>query len=194
MKQAYYHASIENFLGDNDDEIIGKLNKAGTSFASQWTITTTSWDSSIQILKNAFLELLELNPSARSWHILFEYEIPRLSSRIDAVIIAKDIIFVIEFKYDRKKYELADIRQAEDYANDLHDFHSESKGRIIAPVLLAPLASSFISEINISHDSLILPCFKANSKNISVIINRIFFNYHDETKPDIDSYRWEQSE
>ncbi len=91
MNQAYYHSSIEDFLNIKDDEIIGKLNKAGTSFASQWTITTTSWDSSIQILKKAFIELIELNSSAKDWHILIEYEIPRLSSRIDVVIIANDV-------------------------------------------------------------------------------------------------------
>lgn len=76
MKQAYYHSSIEDFLKINDDELIGKLNKAGTSFASQWTITTISWDSSIQILKKACLELIEAHLSSKYWHILLEYEIP----------------------------------------------------------------------------------------------------------------------
>ena len=102
MKQAYYHSSIDDFLKINDNQIIGQLNLAGTAFASQWTIATTSWESSIQILKKSFLELIEQNPILGSWHILLEYEIPRLSSRRDAVIIAGDLIFVIEFKYDRK--------------------------------------------------------------------------------------------
>ena len=70
MKQAYYHSSIEDFLKINDDEIIGKLNKAGTAFASQWTITTTSWDSSIQILIKSYLELIEINPIFNNWNIL----------------------------------------------------------------------------------------------------------------------------
>src|SRR5436190_19151043 len=111
MKQAYYHSSIENFLTINQDEIIGKLNKAGTAFTSKYTMVTTSWYSSIEKLKKSFFELVEINPQINDWHILLEYEIPRLSVRIDAVIIADDLIFVIEYKHDRKKYELGDIRQ-----------------------------------------------------------------------------------
>jgi hypothetical protein len=194
MRQAYYHSSIVDFLNTNEDEIIGKLNKAGTAFASQWTITTTSWDSSIQILKRSLTELVGSNPSVWGWHILLEYEIPRLASRIDVVIIADDIIFVIEFKYDRKKYELADIRQVEDYANDLHDFHLESKGRILAPILLAPLANLNSQEVNLNHDSLILPCSKSNSKNLTEVISNLYLRFHDNVSLNIDSYKWEQSE
>src|SRR4051794_10673005 len=123
MKQAYFHSSIESFLNTDDETIIGKLNLAGTSFASQWTITTTSWQSSIQLLKKSLTEVIQKNKRANNWHILLEYEIPRLASRIDVVLLAEDLIFVIEFKYDRKKFELPDVRQVEDYALDLRDFH-----------------------------------------------------------------------
>jgi DUF2075 family protein len=194
MKQAYYHSTIEDFLKINDDEIVGKLNKAGTSFASQWTITTTSWDSSIQILKKSCLELIELNTASKEWHILLEYEIPRLASRIDAVIIADDLVFVIEFKYDRKKYELADIRQAEDYANDLHDFHLESKHSIIIPILLAPLAKSIFVHNNNPVESLIKPCLKVNSNNFSQFLMEAYFEFHDELKASIQPWVWELSQ
>jgi DUF2075 family protein len=192
MKQAYYHSTIEDFLKIRDDEIIGKLNKAGTSFASQWTITTTSWNSSIQILKDCFLELISFNASANNWHILLEYEMPRLASRIDTVVIADDLIFIIEFKYDRKKFEAADIRQVEDYVNDLFDFHFESKGKIIIPVLLAPLAKS-ISRNN-QTASFIKPCLKVNAINFSQIIYDSYLEYHKTSTTIIDPYKWEQSE
>lgn len=194
MKQAYYHSSIEDFLKINEDEIIGKLNKAGTAFASQWTITTTSWDSSIQILKKSCLELIEFDAKIKSWHILFEYEIPRLSSRIDAVIIAGDLIFVIEFKYDRRKYESADIRQVEDYANDLFDFHLESKNRIIIPVLLAPLAKSISKTNNSNIDSFIKSCLKVNAINLSRYVYEAYLEFHNGLNIFIDPYKWEQSE
>jgi hypothetical protein len=194
MKQAYYHSSIEDFLKINEDEIIGKLNKAGTFFASQWTITTTSWDSSIQILKKSCQELTLKNPAINNWHILLEYEIPRLSSRIDAVILADDLIFVIEFKYDRKKYELADIRQVEDYANDLIDFHLESKNKIIIPVLLAPLARSINIDLQLDNSAYIKTCLKTNEHNFSEIIYNAFLNYHSNNNYFIDPHKWEQSE
>jgi len=194
MKQSYYHSTIEDFLKITDDEIIGKLNKGGISFASQWTITTISWDSSIQILKKSCLELIEMTPSVKNWHILLEYEIPRLSSRIDAVIIADDLIFVIEFKYDRRKYELADIRQVEDYANDLHDFHLESKDKIIIPVLLAPLAKSISRGSILNLDSFIKTCLKTNTNNFSQIVYEAYLRYHEISNCNINPDKWEQSE
>jgi hypothetical protein len=36
MKQAYYHSSIDEFLKTKDDEIIGRLNKGITDYASQF--------------------------------------------------------------------------------------------------------------------------------------------------------------
>lgn len=193
MKQAYFHASLGDFLNTNDDEIIGKLNKAGTDFASQWTITTTSWDSFILITKKAFEELIEINNSIKHWNILLEYEIPRLSSRIDAVIIAEDLIFVIEFKYERTKYEAADIRQVEDYANDLVDFHLETKGRIVIPVLLAPQAKPIMQIRTLQVDSFIKPCLKVNALNFSQRIYDAYLDFHGYSNLYIDSYKWEQS-
>lgn len=194
MKQAYFHSTLQVFLSSNDDEIVGKLNKAGTAFASQWTITTTSWDSSIQILKKSCIELIEKKLAAKDWHILLEYEIPRLGSRIDAVIIADDIIFVVEFKFDRKKYESADIRQVEDYANDLLDFHFESKNKIIIPILLAPLAKPILNVGNLDSDAFIKSTLKANATNFSQFVFEAYLNYHKESNECIDSYKWENSE
>jgi hypothetical protein len=194
MKQAYFHSSIESFLNTDDETIIGKLNLAGTSFASQWTITTTSWQSSIQVLKKSLTELIQKNKLANNWHILLEYEIPRLASRIDVVLLAEDLIFVIEFKYDRKKFELPDVRQVEDYALDLRDFHLASRGKLIAPILLAPLATSIISQFEVENGLKILPCFKANTDNLSHIIYEIYLNCHDSSNEKIDPFKWEQSE
>ena len=162
MSQAYYHARVEDFLDSNKNEVIGLLNKGGTTFTSQFTIATTSWDSCVGILKNSLEQLGNAYKESKEWYILFEFEIPRLGSRIDTVIIAEDIIFVIEFKLDRKKYELADIRQVQDYTNDLIDFHFESKNRIIVPLLLAPLAPSVHNQLFLNSTN---TCIKSNSKN-----------------------------
>jgi DUF2075 family protein len=193
MKQAYYHSNIEEFLSNSDDEIVGKLNKAGTAFASQWTIATTSWDSSISILKESFHELLKHNNSVRKWHVFLEYEIPRLSSRIDAVILAEDLIYVIEFKFDRKKYEIADQRQVEDYASDLSDFHLESKNRIIIPILLAPLAKAMLNVIKPFEGSYIQNCIKVNRLNLSKNILDLFEQFHDNSNEKINPNEWGRS-
>jgi hypothetical protein len=194
MKQAYYSSSVDSFLLLNNEELIGKLNLAGIAFASQWTITTTSWESSIQLLKNSLHELIIENSSIAYWHILLEYDIPRLGKRIDAVLLANDIIFVIEYKYDRKKYKLEDIHQTEDYALDLSDFHLESRKNVIVPILLAPLAKPYFQELQINKESLVQKCLKVNSNTLSITINDAYNYYHDNSKESINPLKWEQSE
>ncbi len=192
MNQAYYHSTIEGFLNINEDELVGKLNRGGTSFASQWTITTTSWGNSIEILKSSLLDIVQKNEEFKQWHILFEYEIPRLQSRIDVVIIANDLIFVIEFKYDRKKYELDDIRQVEDYANDLKDFHFQSKNRELIPILLAPLAKSV--DLNKPLKTSVIRALRANATDFSKVLYDAYNRNHNDQSNKIDPFEWEQSE
>lgn len=193
MRGSYYSASIEVFLNTPIDEIIGKLNLANTQFASQYTITTTSWNSSIELLKNSFLELVNHNSKASKWHLFLEYEIPRLQSRIDTVILADDLIFVVEFKYDRKKYELGDLRQVEDYALDLHDFHKESRSKTIVPILFAPLAKSIVNNFSEETPQLVKDCIYANAVNLSEILNNAYTAYHNDLNESIDYKKWEES-
>ena len=121
-----------------------------------------------------------------------EYEIPRLLTRIDAVIIAHDLIFVIEFKYDRKVFELADKRQVEDYALDLKDFHLQSRGKTIIPILLAPLGPSI--SINVKDNTnLVQPTLKVNDRNLSEGILSSYYLNHNDTGQSIDAIEWENS-
>jgi DUF2075 family protein len=193
MRGAYYASSVGDFLTESNEEIIGKLNLANTQFASQWTITTTSWDSSIQLLKNSFLDLLSIHNHVSNWHLFLEYEIPRLQSRIDAVIIADDLIFVLEFKYDRKKYELADARQVEDYALDLYDFHKESRNKTIVPILFAPLAKSIMYDFAKAITQPVKDCMYANANNLAEILNNSYTSFHNESETSIDPKQWEES-
>ncbi len=194
MSQAYFHSSVSEFIGTNNNELIGILNKGGTDFSSQYTITTSSWESSIQILKKSCKELVSINHRTKDWHILFEYEIPRLASRVDAIIIAEDLIFVIEFKYERKRFEAADVKQVEDYSSDLFDFHLKSKNRIIIPVLLAPLAQSIDSQQGNEGHGFIKTCLKVNAVNFSKVVYNSFLKNHDETDITIDATQWNNSE
>lgn len=193
MRGSYYSSSIEPFLNTSSNEIIGKLNLANTQFASQWTITTTSWGSSIELLKKSFLELLDIYTKASKWHLFLEYEIPRLQSRVDAVILADDLIFVIEFKYERNKYELADTRQVEDYALDLHDFHKESRDKIIVPILFAPLAKPVVNTFDSEEPQLVKNCAFANAANLAQTLNHAYSAFHHDSSKPIDFKQWEES-
>ncbi len=191
MRQAYYRNTLGAFLGENNSAIVGKLNIENTRFAQQWTIGTTSWIEFIKILKDGFSKLKTTYAKSSDWHILLEYEIPRLSSRIDAVILAEDLIFVIEFKLDREKYEAADIRQAEDYALDLKDFHLESRNKSIIPILLAPEAKHKKQDIN--NSTSVSHCLLANKNNFHEIIYQAYLAKH-LSNTIIDSVSWENSD
>lgn len=189
MSRAYYHNKIASFLGESIDSINGRLSEASTEFSSQYTMQITSWRDSIRILQHNLKQVIDKIPSAENWEVLLEYEVPRLLSRIDVVLIADDLIFVIEFKLDRAKYQSADIRQVEDYALDLHHFHLESRGRTIIPVLLAPLAK----DENTQHDrknSDIKSLIRANEGNLSHLIIKDFTRCHDEGAIPIDALKW----
>lgn len=123
-----------------------------------------------------------------------EYEIPRLASRIDAVIIASDLIFVIEFKHELNKFELADFRQVQDYALDLNDFHLESRNTTIIPVLVAPSAKYINQSISINPNSKVQGGLKANADGLAIVLRDSYLIYHDQSIEEIDCFKWEHSE
>ena len=192
MSQAYYSSSIKAFLLEHTDSIKGKLDKGSTQHVQIWTIQFDSWESSIEILKKHLESICSKYEGANDWTILLEYEIPRLLTRIDAVIIAHDLIFVIEFKYDRKVFELADKRQVEDYALDLKDFHLQSRGKTIIPILLAPLAPSLSLGFRDSNN-LVQPPIKANDKNFSELILSSYKLNYNPARQKINASEWENS-
>ncbi len=70
-------------------------------------------------------------------HLFLEYVVPRLGSRIDAVVIAGPAVLVLEFKVGEREYRRADINQVWDYALDLKNFHQASHSAPIVPILVA---------------------------------------------------------
>lgn len=191
---AYYQASIIDFISSDKNAIVGKLNIEGTEFVQQYTRSTTSWSNSISILKTTFTELIEVNPAVKNWHIFFEYELPRIQWRIDAVIVANDLVFVIEFKDERAIYQAADTDQALRYAYGLHNFHLESNNRVIIPILLAPNAPTLSNSNRISPNLIYKTCLKANASNLAEVIYKAFEDYHNINNNDINPIKWGKSD
>ncbi|MBC9178432.1 hypothetical protein [Pseudoroseomonas ludipueritiae] len=91
-----------------------------------------SWAASLHSLREAVLQ-----PGGEHWHILLEYDLLRLERRIDAVLLTDRAILVLEFKHGATSFRVEDLRQTEDYALDLRDFHAGSRAHPIVPVLVA---------------------------------------------------------
>jgi hypothetical protein len=194
MRQAYYKNTLNDFLLDDPNRILGILNKRGIEFSSQFSEVNIAWDSSILLLQTAVESLIRNIPNSDKWTILLEYEIPRLGGRIDAVILADDIIMIIEYKTDRNKYLRDDQKQVEDYALDLFDFHLQSRSKIIVPILIAPKGLDYDNSRLLETNNFVKKCLNANQGNLASLIKSVFDKFHNPTNVKIDPDKWEQSE
>lgn len=141
--RAYYSAEVVHFLIEPVDSIIGKITQNHSQSLEH--LQTGVWARQIEILQDAIQPL-------REGHILFEVQIPRMGKRADAVLIHKNLIFVIEFKVGANRYLPQDIRQAHGYAIDLHHFHEGSHDKTIIPILVATEAKKTEFKVPVEVD------------------------------------------
>ena len=135
-----YDSNLDSFLAKDKASIFGILceNYHGDAL----TTTREAWSKEIEILQEALLPW-----KGSDGHIIFEYDIPRLGKRIDAVLLLKGIVFCLEFKDGEKDIHEADVDQVLDYALDLKNLHKFSQDRLIVPVLIATKHDSHSSLI-----------------------------------------------
>jgi hypothetical protein len=130
---------------------------------------------------------------ARRWTILLEYQIPRRQKRIDAVLLARDVIFCIEFKTKAKIHNLLARKQAEDYALDLRDFHSESLGRRIVPIAVATEAESTDRRAAGFFPDLVQPALLSNAADLATSITDAYEGQSVSSEKPIDAEQWNHS-
>lgn len=132
---ALYLAPLPVFVGANAEELIGRLTLglAAEGFDTN-PDTAFSWQQEIAELQAGLGHGRERLPAAASWTVLFEYVLPVSGKRMDCVLLADDLVYVIEYKGGHSASASAALRQAQDYAMNLADFHEESRGRIVIPL------------------------------------------------------------
>lgn len=189
---AFYNL-IGKFISDDDEHIIGALTIEAESsgFYQQLHAQTRSWREEIPILKTTLINAISQTPAIENFAIFLEYPIARREKRIDAVIIAVDLIIVIEFKVGQVDYLSSDKEQLMDYCLDLRDFHFESRNRNIVPVLLATKASDEENE-NLIVENSIANIQIANANNFETVFQRIIGNCGNENL--IDYVKWNNSD
>lgn len=135
---AYYCAAVSKFVAEDPKKVIGELahGESADVFFAHFRTETEAWAHEVRLLVQCLNDAMGLMSSARDWSLLLEYPIPRRGKRIDAVVLARDIILVLEFKTGGQVYSRASLRQAEDYALELSDFHAQSRDRTIIPILV----------------------------------------------------------
>ncbi len=168
-----YNNSFTEFLGETDDAILGIL--CSRYHGNAQTTTIDAWMGEISIMKDTLSRLED-----KSGQIIFEYDIPRLSKRIDVVLLYKGIIFCIEFKVGKSKKQIqkqekerdADIDQVLDYALDLNYFHKFSQDKVIVPMLIPTnyAGSSSIIQKSGYADNVINPLVVGKTGILQLII------------------------
>ena len=132
--KAYYYNSINEFILQDTNSIIGELIKKSFEHSKE---QTDAWENQINELK----EKLKIN--GVNGDVIFEYDIVRLGKRIDVILLIKNMVFSLEFKNGKNLFVASDARQAEDYAIDIKNFHKESADLYVCPILIATKAPKY---------------------------------------------------
>lgn len=158
---AYYWAPVDRFVSEHPDRILGKLTAAHTHALD--VEQRHAWEEEIRILKAALTDL----PGT----IYLEFDVPRLGSRIDAVLISGPAVFPIEFKVGERDYHLSAYNQAWDYALDLKNFHLASHHAAILPVLVATEAARSDSQWQRAHDDAVRPPRRCQAADLRRVVD-----------------------
>jgi len=179
MKRSFYSNTITNFLKSSADLIIGII-ATQNDFSLELT-QKEAWVQQITILKVAL--------TGYEGKIFFEYSIPRMGRRIDAVLIIRNVIFVIEFKVGEKEFLSSAVDQVLDYSLDLKNFHATSHAPLVAPILVATEAKPVFSNISTTpHNDNILFVIKTDKHTLAAVIKNVLDFADGEV---IDSETWE---
>ena len=180
MKRAYYSSTISGFIQQKPVQILGEITQENT------------FELNIQ-QRNAWIEQTQLLKDVLNGYegkLYFEFSIPRMGRRIDAVAIIDSVVFIIEFKVGAKSYESADLDQVTDYALDMQNFHEGSHHAILAPILVATQAPARDWQVTDIPNDRLFPPICCNAKNLADVIDKVLSLQNEQV---INCKEWEES-
>lgn len=180
MRRAYYSATITEFCSEKPQTILGKIAEKNDFDLNLQQ--RDAWLGQTQILQSAL--------RGYQGNIYYEFSIPRMGRRVDAIVIIDSVIFVIEFKVGAKNFESADLDQVTDYALDLQNFHEGSHSATLVPILVATNAPSLRPNLDINTITNRLSPLCCNSETLSSTLSRVLELNVDKA---INSEDWEGS-
>ena len=109
---------------------------AHDGFTYQLANRTAARATVVPLLQDTLSQVAAARPEALKWTVLLEFPLYRLRRRIDVVLLTQSQVIVIETKVGATAFSSLAVRQVEEYALDLRDFHAGSLGRCIVPILV----------------------------------------------------------
>jgi hypothetical protein len=164
---AYYSAPVDRFLTTEPYPVLGALASAHSHDLD--VEQRQAWEEELLILKEAL--------TALTGTLFLEFDVPRLGSRIDAVLISGSAVFPIEFKCGESHYRPADYNQAWDYALDLKNFHAGSHEAPIFPVLVATQAQAADDAWQPAYADGVRPPYRCNARHVRRALLRLLFDH-----------------
>lgn len=170
-----YNNSLVAFEAADENSIFGIL--CDQYHGDALTTTREAWRAEISILKQVLAPYQN-----EDGQIIFEYDIPRLGKRIDAVLLLRGIVFCLEFKVGETRILEADVDQVLDYALDLKNFHKFSQDRIIAPILIATKYCTESDTVQVSaYDDMVVNPLVTGEAGLNRMITKVLERYPSET-------------
>ena len=157
---SYYAAEVSKFYDASPSAILGGMT-ANSDFAVD-PDQRDAWVQQIDLLKSAIQGV--------KGRVFLEFNVPRIGTRLDAVLVAGPIVFAIEFKVGEREFKRGDLNQVWDYALDLKNFHKGSHHVSIIPVLVATNASRSDVTIAAPYADNVFPPLRCNSSGLRYLI------------------------
>ena len=177
---AWYAAPISLFVRTPELEVLGSL-----VVSSDFEVTPAqrdAWRREIACLQVALVDL-------PGW-VALEFHVPRLGTRVDAIVLSGAALVPIEFKVGEREYLRPDFNQAWDYALDLKNFHFASHGAAIFPLLVATSAPDSDTAWGPAHEDGVRPPRRTNVEGLR---RSIADARQQASGPDVDGENWMRS-
>jgi hypothetical protein len=194
IERSLYSASLADFCAATDEYVLGTITK-GSAFAIEMT-QRDAWVGQMGVLRGALARWAGAFGSSGRVH--FEFVVPRVGKRIDAVVVLGGVVLVIEFKVGAEAVFGSAVDQVWDYALDLKNFHETSHRVLIAPILVATeakvggaAASGVYAVATTVHDDNLLRPICVGSEELGDAIAAVMSFAEGDTTP-IDAAAWER--
>lgn len=96
---------------------------------------------------------------------------PGMGKRVDAVVLYKNIVFLLEFKCGDTEYRQSTYDRVYDYALDLRNFQKESHDKMLVPIVVSTKSPRYQNVLTV-RDHIVEP-IRCNAQNLGVTIDHI---------------------